>query len=472
MTLIGANGAGKSTTLRSINGLNQPREGSIHFQGDDITKRRAHEIVKHGISQSPEGRRVFPRHDACSRTSRWAPSSAKRPPGDQRGHGPRVRRSSRASPSARARRRGRSPAASSRCARSAARLMARPKLLLLDEPSMGLAPIFVERIFETHRDDQRAGHVDPARRAERADGARGGQPRLRARDRPRRARRRREVASRERAGPQDLPRRGALRRHRRRRPRRRSGKYGGESRKPIRASAPDAARHLRARRPTPADGDEAELPRGRRVAAAGDEDGCRAGSAHGVAGAPVEERHERVHACARRGTRRAPRGSAAAARSASPTASGRVRCAGRRRARGTAAASGAAKRRWKSCSRIAVPPSATGNVVAPQPQRQPEPEVGGEQRVRALAGKERRRRRDADHDRVERLVERGARDSIARSSASACATDGGPPNGRGRASSRRHALDDAAPQPVRHEREPAAQARGRDPLEDLLRSYG
>src|SRR3712207_206195 len=61
VTLIGANGAGKSTTLRSINGLNRPRNGSIRFQGRDITNAPPHEIVKNGISQSPEGRKLFPR---------------------------------------------------------------------------------------------------------------------------------------------------------------------------------------------------------------------------------------------------------------------------------------------------------------------------------------------------------------------------------------------------------------------------
>jgi branched-chain amino acid transport system ATP-binding protein len=60
VTLIGANGAGKSTTLRSINGLNHPRRGTIHFQGKDITNAPPHSIVKSGIAQSPEGRRLFP----------------------------------------------------------------------------------------------------------------------------------------------------------------------------------------------------------------------------------------------------------------------------------------------------------------------------------------------------------------------------------------------------------------------------
>src|SRR5690242_18297754 len=61
VTLLGANGAGKSTTLRSINGLNRPRQGSIRFEGRDITTTPAHDIVKRGIAQSPEGRRLFPR---------------------------------------------------------------------------------------------------------------------------------------------------------------------------------------------------------------------------------------------------------------------------------------------------------------------------------------------------------------------------------------------------------------------------
>src|SRR4029079_19685372 len=60
VTLIGANGAGKTTALRSINGLNHPRRGRIVFQGSDITRMAPHEIVKNGISQSPEGRKLFP----------------------------------------------------------------------------------------------------------------------------------------------------------------------------------------------------------------------------------------------------------------------------------------------------------------------------------------------------------------------------------------------------------------------------
>ena len=115
-----------------------------------------------------------------------------------------------------------------------------------------------------------------------------------------------------------------------------------------------------------------------------------------------------------------------------------------------------------------MPPARTGNVVAPHAQREAEPEAGRGDGVRAGAGKEERRRRDADHDRVERLVERGAleldraqqRLGVRRRRRAAV-------HGRGRHLAR-HALDDAAAQPVRHEREPAAQARRREPLEDLL----
>ena len=73
VTLIGANGAGKSTTLRSINGLNSPRRGRIRFQGRDITHASAHDIVERGISQSPEGRRLFPRMTSSSRAFRSRP---------------------------------------------------------------------------------------------------------------------------------------------------------------------------------------------------------------------------------------------------------------------------------------------------------------------------------------------------------------------------------------------------------------
>jgi branched-chain amino acid transport system ATP-binding protein len=146
VTLLGANGAGKSTTLRSINGLNRPRQGNIQFQGRDITAVPAHEIVKRGIAQSPEGRRLFPRMTVTENLEMGAFQRSDR--GEIRGDMDRVfdlfprlqeRRSQKAGTM--------SGGEQQMCAIGRA-LMARPKLLLLDEPSLGLAPIFVERIFE------------------------------------------------------------------------------------------------------------------------------------------------------------------------------------------------------------------------------------------------------------------------------------------------------------------------------------
>jgi branched-chain amino acid transport system ATP-binding protein len=146
VTLIGANGAGKSTTLRSINGLNRPRKGTIRFQGRDITSTPAHEVVKRGIAQSPEGRRLFPRMSVLENLEMGAFQRSDR--AQIREDRERVfhlfprlaeRRNQKAGTM--------SGGEQQMCAIGRA-LMARPKLLLLDEPSMGLAPIFVEKIFE------------------------------------------------------------------------------------------------------------------------------------------------------------------------------------------------------------------------------------------------------------------------------------------------------------------------------------
>ena len=147
VTLLGANGAGKSTTLRSINGLNHPQRGTIRFLGEDITRTPAHEIVRRGVSQSPEGRKLFPRMSVVENLEMGAFQR------DDRGSikedmdrvfalFPRLaeRRSQRAGTM--------SGGEQQMCAIGRA-LMARPKLLMLDEPSMGLAPIFVDRVFET-----------------------------------------------------------------------------------------------------------------------------------------------------------------------------------------------------------------------------------------------------------------------------------------------------------------------------------
>ena len=146
VTLIGANGAGKSTTLRSINGLNHPREGRIRFQGRDITKESPHDVVKMGISQSPEGRRLFPRMSVMENLEMGAFQRD-----DKAGIKASLDRVFELFPRLLERKNQRAGTMSGgeqqMCAIGRA-LMAQPKLLLLDEPSMGLAPIFVERIFE------------------------------------------------------------------------------------------------------------------------------------------------------------------------------------------------------------------------------------------------------------------------------------------------------------------------------------
>ena len=146
VTLLGANGAGKSTTLRSINGLNQARKGSIHFQGRDITRSSPHEIVRMGIAQSPEGRRLFPRMSVLENLEMGAFQRA-----DKTEIGEDMARVYELFPRLHERRTQRAGTLSGGEQQMVAMgraLMARPKLLLLDEPSMGLAPIFVERIFE------------------------------------------------------------------------------------------------------------------------------------------------------------------------------------------------------------------------------------------------------------------------------------------------------------------------------------
>jgi branched-chain amino acid transport system ATP-binding protein len=146
VTLLGANGAGKSTTLRSINGLNHPRRGSIKFKGDEITHAPPHSIVARGVAQSPEGRRLFPRMSvlenlemgAFQRTDR---ANFKEDIDRVYSLFPRLaeRRTQKA---------GTLSGGEQQMVAIGRALMARPKLLMLDEPSMGLAPIFVEKIFE------------------------------------------------------------------------------------------------------------------------------------------------------------------------------------------------------------------------------------------------------------------------------------------------------------------------------------
>jgi branched-chain amino acid transport system ATP-binding protein len=146
VTLIGSNGAGKSTTLRSINGINPPRRGTIRFAGEDVTQRPPHDIVKMGISQSPEGRRLFGRMTVVENLEMGAFQR-----NDRAGIKEDMERVFDLFPRLRERRSQNAGTLSGgeqqMCAIGRA-LMARPKLLLLDEPSMGLAPILVDKIFE------------------------------------------------------------------------------------------------------------------------------------------------------------------------------------------------------------------------------------------------------------------------------------------------------------------------------------
>jgi branched-chain amino acid transport system ATP-binding protein len=147
VTLIGANGAGKSTTLRSINALNHPRRGRIVFRGRDITHEQPHNVVKMGIAQSPEGRKLFPRMSVTENLEMGAFQRK-----DKHAFRDDMDRVFTLFPRLAERRHQKAGTMSGgeqqMCAIGRA-LMARPTLLMLDEPSMGLAPIFVERIFET-----------------------------------------------------------------------------------------------------------------------------------------------------------------------------------------------------------------------------------------------------------------------------------------------------------------------------------
>jgi branched-chain amino acid transport system ATP-binding protein len=155
VALIGANGAGKSTTLRSINGLTRPREGSIVFRGEDITRRSPHDIVALGISQSPEGRRLFPHMSVLDNLELGAYQRS-----DRAAVGRDLERVYALFPLLAERREQEAGTLSGgeqqMCAIGRA-LMAGPSVLLLDEPSMGLAPIFVEKIFEIIGEINRLG---------------------------------------------------------------------------------------------------------------------------------------------------------------------------------------------------------------------------------------------------------------------------------------------------------------------------
>ena len=145
VTLIGSNGAGKSTTLRSVSGLLRPRKGEIVLRGKRIDGLRPHQIVELGVSQSPEGRRVFARMTVHENLEMGAFSRREKVPTADFDHVydlfPRLRERT-------AQRAGTLSGGEQQMLAIGRALMAKPRVLLLDEPSMGLAPILVEQIFD------------------------------------------------------------------------------------------------------------------------------------------------------------------------------------------------------------------------------------------------------------------------------------------------------------------------------------
>jgi branched-chain amino acid transport system ATP-binding protein len=147
VTLIGANGAGKSTTLRTITGLLEPRDGNVILEGEDLSEYKAHEVVDKGVAMVPEGRRVFSRLTVSENLDMGAFTRTKREEIQEDleyvfGVFPRLKER-------RTQVAGTLSGGEQQMLAIARALMARPRLLLMDEPSMGLAPILVENIFET-----------------------------------------------------------------------------------------------------------------------------------------------------------------------------------------------------------------------------------------------------------------------------------------------------------------------------------
>ncbi len=146
VTLIGSNGAGKTTTLRTISGVLRPRQGSVRMGDQDLTKIPANEVVRLGIAHSPEGRRIFARMSVKENLEMGAYARRDTDLGSdyERVYTlfPRIKERLK-------QRAGTLSGGEQQMLAIGRALMARPKLLLLDEPSMGLAPVLVELVFRT-----------------------------------------------------------------------------------------------------------------------------------------------------------------------------------------------------------------------------------------------------------------------------------------------------------------------------------
>ncbi len=147
VSLIGGNGAGKSTTMRSISGLLKSKKGSINFEGKEITGIKGNEVAKLGIAQSPEGRRIFPRMTVAENLELGAFMRKDKP-----GIAADMERVFDLFPRLKeriAQKAGTMSGGEQQMLAMGRALMSQPRLLLLDEPSMGLAPILVEMVFDT-----------------------------------------------------------------------------------------------------------------------------------------------------------------------------------------------------------------------------------------------------------------------------------------------------------------------------------
>jgi len=152
VTLIGANGAGKSTLLMTICGTPQARQGRVSFQGEEITRLPTYEIVRRGIAQSPEGRRIFPRMSVLENLQMGSITAA---PGS---FDTELERVFHLFPRLKERmhqRAGTMSGGEQQMLAIGRALMSQPKLLLLDEPSLGLAPLVVKQIFQVIKDINR-----------------------------------------------------------------------------------------------------------------------------------------------------------------------------------------------------------------------------------------------------------------------------------------------------------------------------
>jgi len=154
VTIIGSNGAGKSTTLRSISGLTPARSGTVMFEGHEITRLPAHQIVDYGIALAPEGRHCFARMTVRENLDLGAYRRRDDGIDDDLDRVfdlfPRLKERER-------QKAGTMSGGEQQMLAIGRALMARPKLLMLDEPSMGIAPILVERIYETIAEINRQG---------------------------------------------------------------------------------------------------------------------------------------------------------------------------------------------------------------------------------------------------------------------------------------------------------------------------